>query len=41
MKKIIVLLSLFVIFIGCASKKGHDLSPDASCKTIGNMPEGL
>ena len=39
MKKIIVLLSLFVIFIGCAGKKGPDLSPDASRKTIGNMPE--
>ena len=39
MKKIIVLLSLFVIFIGCVGKKGPDLSPDASRKTIGNMPE--
>ena len=39
MKKIIVLISMLVIFIGCASKKGPDLSPDASRKTIGNMPE--
>ena len=39
MKKIIILLSLFVIFIGCTVKKGPDLSPDASRKTIGNMPE--
>ena len=39
MKKIILLLSLFIIFIGCAGKKGPDLSPDASRKTIGNMPE--
>ena len=39
MKKIIVLISMLAIFIGCASKKGPDLSPDASRKTIGNMPE--
>ena len=30
---------MLAIFIGCASKKGPDLSPDASRKTIGNMPE--
>ena len=39
MKKIILLILMLVIFIGCASKKGPDLSPDASRKTIGNMPE--
>jgi len=39
MRKIIVLLTLTAIFIGCAGKKGPDLSPDASRKTIGNMPE--
>jgi len=39
MRKIIVLLTITAIFIGCAGKKGPDLSPDASRKTIGNMPE--
>lgn len=39
MKKIILLILMLVIFIGCASKKGPDLSPNASRKTIGNMPE--
>ena len=38
MKNIIILLSIFTIFTGCASKKGPDLSPEASRKTIGNMP---
>ena len=39
MKKVIVLFTMFVLIIGCADKKGPDLSPDASRKTIGNMPE--
>ena len=39
MKKNILLILMLVIFIGCASKKGPDLSPNASWKTIGNMPE--
>jgi hypothetical protein len=39
MRKIIVLLTIITIFIGCAGKKGPDLSPDASRKTIGNMPQ--
>ena len=38
MKKTIVLFLVFAIFTGCVSKKGPDLSPDASRKTIGNMP---
>ncbi len=35
----IILISILLLFSGCASKKGPDLSPNASRKTIGNMPE--
>lgn len=38
MKKIIVLIMMMAIFVGCSGKKGPDLSPEASRKTIGNMP---
>tara|TARA_B100001029_G_C15054331_1_gene453163 strand:- start:162 stop:773 length:612 start_codon:yes stop_codon:yes gene_type:complete len=38
MKKII-LITMLVLFIGCAGSKGPDLSPNASRKTISNMPE--
>ena len=36
---IISILILVFSFIGCGSKTGPDLSPDASKKTIGNMPD--
>ena len=39
MRKIIIFLFSIFIFFSCASKKGPDLSPDASRKTITNMPE--
>ena len=38
MKKTSIFLFLILIIVGCAGKKGPDLSPDASRKTIGNMP---
>lgn len=38
MKKNAIFLFSILLIVGCAGKKGPDLSPDASRKTIGNMP---
>lgn len=39
MKKIILSLISLILLTGCAVKKGPDLHPNASGKTINNMPK--
>ena len=36
---LLTIMTIGLLLIGCGSKSGPDLSPDASKKTIGNMPD--